>query len=67
METRLNNISKSNYIEHSRFLQIYLLSLKLPSWEVIGINLLGQPITEAEYQFVIEKTRKVREVQGYAQ
>lgn len=47
-----------NFIPYERFNQIYLLSLKLPSWEIIGLNLLGQTITEQEYSFVIEKTRK---------
>lgn len=46
-----------NYIEHNRFLQIYFLSLKLPSWEIINFNLMGYPISEQELKFVISKTR----------
>jgi hypothetical protein len=55
-QEKFKNIS---FLEHSRFMQIYLLSLKLPSWEVIGLNLLGSPITEEEYSFVITKTRRL--------
>jgi len=51
-------MNKINFLEHQRFLQIYLLSLKLPSWDVIGLNLMGQPISAAEYEFVIQNTRK---------
>jgi hypothetical protein len=55
----LNNFRQGiTFLEHNRFLQIYFLSLKLPSWEVIGINLMGEPITEQEYHFVMKKTRK---------
>jgi len=63
---KYNNQSINNlrFIEHNRFLQIYLLSLKLPSWDIIGLNLLGFPITKEEYEFVISKTRK-QEVNGY--
>lgn len=52
------------FIEHSRFTQIYLLSLVLPSWEVIGLNLIDSPITKEEYEFVILKTRKREEAKS---
>jgi len=51
------------YIQHTRFQQIYLLSLKLPSWEIIGLNLMGTPISKEEFLFVIKKTRKLNNEQ----
>jgi len=45
------------FLEHYRFDLIYFLSLKLPSWEIIGSVVLGKPVTEEELNFVISKTR----------
>lgn len=64
MKYNNQSINKLRFIEHNRFLQIYLLSLKLPSWDIIGLNLMGFPITEEEYEFVISKTRKQGDLQN---
>ena len=49
---------KINYLEHDRFEGIYLLSLILPSWSVIGWKLDGVAVTKEEFEFVLDKTRK---------
>lgn len=49
--------NKITFLEHDRFIQIYELSLILPSWNIIGWKLLGEPITAEELEFVISKTR----------
>ena len=57
-QSQIQREEKIIFIEHNRFVQIYLLSLNLSSFEVVGLNLLGQPISAAEYRFVISHTRK---------
>ena len=46
------------FIEKSRFREIYLMSVGRPSWEVIGSMVLGERITQEEFEFVISKTRR---------
>ena len=57
-QSQIQREEKIIFIEHNRFVQIYLLSLNLSSFEVVGLNLLGQPISAAEYRFVISHTIK---------
>lgn len=56
MELKQNNFL---YLSPQRFNAIYQLSkLDLPSWEIIGENVFGQPISETEFLFVIKNTRR---------
>lgn len=47
-----------HFIEKNRFNSIYSYSLKLQSHEIIGMNIMGEVVTEEEFAFVISKTRK---------
>ena len=47
-----------HFIEKNRFNAIYSYSLSLPSDQIIGMNIIGGQITEEEFSFVMQKTRK---------
>ena len=55
--------TKILYLAPARFDLIYMLSLKLPSWKIIGSNILENKVTPEEYEFVLNNTgRKLKRV-----